>query len=221
MNVRSISWRWLGLAALLLIAGGLLLAAACNDAGAAEQKTAAVIDKGKTADETETTPQGPPRLEALRQALGVTAGAETAKPAAPEPEPVRTPEFDVKPTPEEEHAGYLEAKLNRIKEEEAALAALRADVQKELKQLEEVRKQVDARLAQEDAEVVKKVERLLAIYDKMQLDELAKVLSKLPDELRLKVLFHMKEKRVSMILERMDPAEAARISKELLNKKTK
>lgn len=210
--------RRLALGCVILLAVALI-SVILTEAATKEVKSAAVKD----ATPAPAAMDEQAKLEALRSALGVKAPGEPepAPVAPPEPEPVKAPEFEVKATPPEEHATYLEARLARITEEEKALEALRADVQKEIKKLEEVRATIDARLAQEDEVTAKKVNHLLSIYDKMRIEELAKVLQKLPDDLMIKVLFHMKEKRVSAILEKMDSGEAAKVSKALLNKTTK
>ena len=163
------------------------------------------------------------KKDALRRALGYDPAktGENVEKSLPEPDKINVPEFEAKPTPEEEHATYLKSQLNQIEEEQKSLATLKADIQKELKKLEEVQAQIDQRLAKEDQATELKVTRLIAIYDKMRLDELAPVLEKLPDDLRVKVLNRLKEKKVGQLLELMDPDTAAKTSKLLLNKKSK
>ncbi len=157
--------------------------------------------------------------DALRKALGYDPSQITEP--TPQVEPVSVPELEVKASPEEERASYLQAQLEHIQAEQKKLEALKADIQSDLKSLEKVRAEIERRLTGEDKKTAEKIAKLIKIYAKMPIEKLTKVLNEQPEGLRIKLLFHMKEKRVSEILANMDPQEAAMTSRLLLNKKTK
>jgi flagellar motility protein MotE (MotC chaperone) len=175
----------------------------------------AMAEDEETVEETETTPE----TDALREALGYEPGEVVE--LASELAPVTVPELQITATPEEEHAAYLERRREAITVEEAKLVALKGEVEAELEELKKIRAEVTARLAREDAGLVAKVAKLIKIYDKMPIAKLTKVLEQQPEPLRIKLLYHMKEKRVSEILAALGPADAARISRLLLDKQTK
>jgi len=160
-------------------------------------------------------------LKRLAQALQVSPETELPQEEG-EPAPaLEPPTIDAKPTPEEERATYLEAKLRRLEEERKSLEALQKDISEELASLEKLKQEIDQRLAQEDELTQQRVAKLVDIYNRMDLDKLVKVLEKHPEALRINLLYRMKEKRVSEILQQLNPEEAAEISRKLLNKKTK
>lgn len=134
---------------------------------------------------------------------------------------VQEPEIGTKPTPEEEHLAYLQLLRKQIRQEKHDLETLRDDVKKEIVRLETLRAEIDQRLAREDEIMVKKINRLVKIYEAMRPDDLVPVLVKLDEEMRLTILSRMKHKSVSALLVRMNPAVAASISKKMLNKKVK
>lgn len=155
----------------------------------------------------------------LSAALNVDPNAPT--PVAELLPTVTVPELEIKPTPAEEHASYLRAQLDRIRAEREKLEALQTDIREELAKLEKLRQEIDVRLAAEDVETLARVAKLVKIYDKMTGKQVTKVLEQQPEPLRIRLLFHMKEKRVSELLGEMTPEKAARISELLLKKTTK
>ncbi|MDP8224563.1 MAG: hypothetical protein P9L99_14475 [Candidatus Lernaella stagnicola] len=175
---------------------------------------AAIVTAADDEDSDEDASQN-----ALRKALGYNPNE--AKDPTPQVAPVVVPEMDIKPPPEEERATYLRANMERIQAETSKLQALKQEIEKELEELKKVRAEIDQRLAKEDAETAAKIQKLIKIYDKMPIEKLAGVLALHPEDLRIKLLYHMKEKRVSELLANMEPAAAAKISQQLLNKKTK
>jgi len=166
----------------------------------------------------EEQPEEATPSDELREALALDPEATPAP--LPEAPAVSVPELDVKATPTEERAAYLRAKLDQIRSEQQKLEALQADIKTELAKLEQLRQEIDRRLGQEDEETVRKLDKLVTIYDKMTVEQVTAVLNEQPEPLRIKLLFHMKEKRVSEILGEMKADQAARISQLLLKKTT-
>ncbi|HPQ69731.1 MAG TPA: hypothetical protein PKW95_11430 [bacterium] len=162
-----------------------------------------------------------PPLQGLKQALTDDEEPTPAPMAEDGAAAVQEPELDTKPTPEDEHLAYLQLLRQQIQQEQGDLETLREEVKKEIVQLETLRADIDKRLAKEDEIMVKKVTRLVKIYEAMRPDELVPVLEKLDEDMRLAVLARMKQKSVSALLVRMDPATAASISTKLLNKNVK
>ncbi|HPM77664.1 MAG TPA: hypothetical protein PK961_11270 [bacterium] len=162
-----------------------------------------------------------PPLQGLKQAL---TGDEEPTPTPTTEEGVaeaQEPEIDSKPTPEDEHLAYLQLLRQQLQQEQGDLETLREEVKKEIVQLEALRVEIDQRLAKEDEIMAKKIARLVKIYEAMRPDDLAPVLEKLGEDMRLAVLARMKQKTVSALLVRMDPATAASVSTKLLSKKVK
>lgn len=204
---------------LLLVAGAFLGDSAHGQSGEDES------GEGTPAEGTEETPPPPePNVydqERLGKALNVGADATLPQEEGTPAPALEAPAIEAKPTPAEERATYLDAKLRRLQEEQKRLETLQEDVKADLAKLEKLKVEIDQRLAQEDEITQQKVAKLVDIYNRMDLDKLVKVLQQQPPELRINLLYRMKEKRVSEILQMMDPEAAAEISRQLLNKKTK
>lgn len=181
----------------------------------------------KKAETSQPSPTSAPALntEAIRQALeeaqSKMQGTAEGTPSEPETSGVETPVFEAKATPEEEHATYLALQEKKMQEERQVLEALKKELKDEIAKLETLRADIDKRMADEDEATKKKLSKLVKIYEAMRPDELVPVLDKLDDELRLQVLSRMKQKVVSQILVKMDPAKAAVISEKLMSKKAK
>jgi hypothetical protein len=184
--------------------------------------------RGEAQETLAPTPPSAPRLDptALRKALGIEAPTVVTRPVvapagASLSHPPAKPPIEVLPVPEDEHAMYLEAQRQRIAQEAQALAQLQAEIKREVERLEQVRGEIDQRLAQEDEATKKKLAKLVKIYEAMRPADLVKLLSDLDEPLRLQLLSRMKQKVVSQILALMDPHLAAETSKKLMNKKVK
>ncbi len=161
---------------------------------------------------------------ALRRALGIetpAVGPRTAVPASVTAQPLPPAKLPVEalPTPENEHATYLDLQRKRLAQEAQSLTALQSEIKKEIAQLETLRSEIDSRLAQEDEATKKKLAKLVKIYEAMRPADLVKVLSNLDEPMRLQLLSRMKQKIVTQVMAQMEPQLAAETSKKLMSKK--
>lgn len=118
----------------------------------------------------------------------------------------------------EEYRSYMEAERAAIAREREALLVLRAEVKKDIERLTTLQAQMDQRRSKLDEERDAKVKKLVKIYASMSPEEVKPLISKLDEDLMLRVLYIMKPKEQAAILALYTPEEAAKISEKILKK---
>jgi flagellar motility protein MotE (MotC chaperone) len=183
---------------------------------------------GKT-DQAAATPAATPAKGAAPASASPTPAATPGTGSAKNKEPEKTDVIKNRPpsaseqekielaTPEE-FKSYLDSERQAIAREKEALLALKMQVKQETEKLIALQKQIEEKLTKEDEKQNEKIKKLVKIYSVMRPDEVGPLLSKLDDDLALKVLSNMKPKTQADLLARMTPEKAAEISKKLTSK---
>jgi flagellar motility protein MotE (MotC chaperone) len=106
----------------------------------------------------------------------------------------------------------LDQERQRLDEREKELKRLETEVDKKLDQLKKQRIDLEALLAEKDAQELQRVKDLSKMYEKMAADQAARVLTTLDEDLAIAILEHMKTKSAARILNNLDQEKAAALT---------
>lgn len=177
----------------------------------------AAAEQGLTASPATTEP------EAI-----TSEGASSEKSPAAMREVAETPGMEV----ETEQPQSFEAKVDLLLEIERKRAALRreqealaqrahwllqlkADIERRVAELEELRADLQAIVDRHQAEEDRKLLHLVKVYESMRPEQAAPLIDGLDDELVVQIFSRMREKQAAKILEYVDPARGVSISHQI------
>ncbi|MGM0560690.1 MAG: MotE family protein [Pseudomonadota bacterium] len=106
----------------------------------------------------------------------------------------------------------LDQREKILEEKEVLLKAAETRVEEKIAHLEEMQGKVEALLGQHDDEEQKKLDNLVAIYEKMKPKDAARIFEQLDMEVLLAVVTRMKERITAPILAEMRPDRAQQIT---------
>lgn len=202
--------------------------------------TASVANEPTHAPATPTSPTPAPATAAPQAAPAPAAHeAPTAKPAAAHSTPVNaeTPKADDAPTPAEEARGLIPAEYTpaevavlqnlasrrdaldkqeaELGQREALLAAAQQQVETKIKELQDVKGELQTLLHMVDEQQKARIDSLVKIYETMKPREAAAIIETLDMPVALDVLGKMREAKSAPILASMDPKKASQITVEM------
>ena len=103
----------------------------------------------------------------------------------------------------------------RIAQQEQALETLRLETQQTLRQIEQVRREMQSLAATADAQRQKQLKKWLEIYQKMEPPKVAVVLLGLDTDFQFEVLSQLEPGRAAKILGAYPPDKAAELGRKL------
>ena len=106
----------------------------------------------------------------------------------------------------------LEKKERQLDKREEALRILRGQIDEKLTKLEMLRQEIEELVAEKEAFEEQRFEHLVKVYEGMRPAEAASLVERLHKETAVRLLFHMKGKKVGKILEAINPEIAAQLS---------
>ena len=118
----------------------------------------------------------------------------------------------------QERQARLEALTKREQEldmREEGLQAIQKQIEEKLSTLRILRKEIAELLEEKDAFEENRYKHLVRVYEGMKPVEAASLVERLPEHTAIQLLTRMKSKKVSQILEAIEPDRAAKISERL------
>ena len=113
----------------------------------------------------------------------------------------------------------LEKREKDLRHRGALLKAAEARMDEKLAQLKEVQKTVKELIAQKDEAEIKKVDRMVKVYQSMKPDQAAAILGKLQMPVLLDVVGRMKESKLGQILAAMPTEKAQELTLEMMRRR--
>ncbi|HEY3812658.1 MAG TPA: MotE family protein [Caulobacteraceae bacterium] len=111
--------------------------------------------------------------------------------------------------------GELDARSQAMDTQMAVLAAAEAKVDAKIKSLGSLKDELTGMIGQADAKTDAEITRLVTVYSKMKPDAAAVVMAQLDDKVRVPVAGKMKEAVLAAILNKMQPADAKKLTERL------
>lgn len=106
-----------------------------------------------------------------------------------------------------------EARVEELESREAALKLLKFEVDKEVRTLEALKKDLSVLFKEKSEQEISRARELSRMYEKMDPAEAARVMPTLTIDLAVQVLSGMKDKKAGKVLGAMDPNAAATLTK--------
>lgn len=107
---------------------------------------------------------------------------------------------------------YMQGKEEDINNKEAALNLLEKEVETKIKQMEKLKTEVAALFQNKNDELAKRAAELAKMYEKMDPEEAAPIITKLDQSLAISIFLKMKQKSAGQIMAAMDPIIASDLS---------
>lgn len=104
---------------------------------------------------------------------------------------------------------------NRVALREQLLAATERRIKNELDELKQVKKEIRALLAEQDAKQNEKLRSLVKVYETMKPKDAARIFERLNMKIQISVARHMKEAKMAALLANMNPEAARKLTTEL------
>lgn len=111
----------------------------------------------------------------------------------------------------------LSEKEETIKREEERLNALRKDLDKRINNYESLLKEIENAINKIEAIKNERIDHLIKTYESMPADKAALQLSELDEQIAIRILLGMKNKKAAAIMAAMDPAKAIPIARGMAN----
>ena len=107
------------------------------------------------------------------------------------------------------------AREKALAEKEKELAMIQKDIDEKLARIEELQKNVEARLDELNAVPDKEFRNLIKVYSSMRASKVAPLLDKMSVDEAVKILRAMKTDAVAKIIPKLEPNKAVAVSKKL------
>ncbi len=113
----------------------------------------------------------------------------------------------------------LKLKEKELKQKEDELKILQDEVEKKIIKYEKLKKEVEGLLVQLDSQHKKKITQLTSVYEGMNPEEAAKILSNTEEDITIEILLAMDNKKACKILENMTTEKAVNLSEKIADKR--
>lgn len=114
--------------------------------------------------------------------------------------------------------GELDDREQALQTQIALINAAETKVDGKLKTLNDLKAEIQGMLGQADQKQQSEVARLVIVYSAMKADQAAAIMAQLDDRVRIPVAAQMKERALALILAKMAPMEAKKITEKLASR---
>ena len=170
-----------------------------------------------TANAGEKAPAPPAKEKTAAPAAGEKTPATREVPPAQKTERLLTLSAGDIPVLQsmQERQAHLEEREQQLARREEELRGIQQRVEEKLALLSTLRKEVGALMEEKEAFEEKRFEHLVKVYEGMKAEEAAALFERLQEDTAVKMLFRMKEKKVSQIMGFIKPEVAVKLSERL------
>ncbi|MBM9537431.1 MotE family protein [Desulfobulbus alkaliphilus] len=110
-------------------------------------------------------------------------------------------------------SGSLAQKRAELENRKMELKVLEEEVDKRIGQLNQLRQQIEALLAEKEAEELNRIEELARMYERMNAEKAAQVMASIDEQLAVAILGAMRTKAAAGVLNNMEREKAASLTR--------